>query len=273
MKNKGIILAGGLGKRLLPLTKSISKHLLPVYKKPMIFYPLSYLIYMGITEILIIVKQSDLKQFQLLLDNGAKLGVNIHYKIQDNPNGIAEAFIIGEEFISNDNVVLVLGDNFFYGSKLKDLFKLVLSSNRGASIIGKHVERPERFGVINKKDSGCIEIVEKPKIPESNVALTGIYFFNSLSINFAKELRPSERGELEIVDLINKFQDANKLSYFQLTEKDFWSDMGTPESLLDVSEFVRRKELKNIQLGCVAKASYEMNLISEKRFKTIKEEF
>ncbi len=273
MKNKGIILAGGLGKRLLPLTKSISKHLLPVYKRPMIFYSLSYLIYMKITEILIIVKRSDLQQFQLLLGNGEELGLNIQYKIQNKPNGIAEAFIIGEEFISDDNVVLVLGDNFFYGPKLKDLFNSILNLNKGASIIGKRVRRPERFGVITKKDSGYMEIVEKPKIPKSDIALTGIYFFNSLCVDFAKELKPSKRGELEIVDLINKFQDAKKLSYFQLTEKDFWSDMGTPDSLFDVSEFVREKELKKLQLGCVANASYEMSLINEKKFKNIKGEF
>ena len=236
---KGIILAGGSGSRLHPITTAISKQLLPIFDKPMIYYSLSVLMLADIKEILLISTPQDIDGYKRLLGNGSHLGISIDYAIQKNPNGLAEAFIIGESFIGKDSVCLILGDNIFYGHGLPDLLKSALSQKSGATIFGYHVPDPQRFGVVEfDKDYKVLTIEEKPKAPKSNFAITGLYFYDNNIIDIAKSIKPSPRGELEITSVNNEYLKQNKLNVEILGRGFAWMDTGTNQSLLDASYFV-----------------------------------
>jgi len=267
---KGIILAGGSGTRLHPLTLAVSKQLMPVYDKPMIYYPLSTLLYAGIREILIISTPTDLPLFEKLLGNGEQLGCRFEYAIQENPNGLAEAFIIAEEFIGNDKVALILGDNIFYGSGLK---KLLQSNNNpdGGIIYGYHVQDPERYGVVEFNSEGkAISIEEKPLNPKSNFAVPGIYFYDNDVVNIAKNIKPSNRGELEITDVNNVYLQKNKLSVSVLDKGTAWLDTGTFASLMKASQFVQViEERQGLKIGAIEEAAYEMGYISQEQLHTL----
>lgn len=262
---KGIILAGGNGSRLYPVTSSVSKQLLPVYDKPMIFYPLSVLMLSDIREILIITNAEYIDSFKNLLGNGNQFGINIDYCAQDEPNGIAEAFILGEEFIENDNVCLILGDNIFYGQDFTS--KLVQASKLkdGAIIFSYHVDDPENFGVIEfDKDNNVISIEEKPKKAKSNFAITGIYFYDNNVISIAKNLSPSSRGELEITDINKHYLSQNKLKVENLGRGFAWLDTGNHRSLLDAGIFVRTvEERQGLKIACLEEIAYKKNWIDE----------
>ena len=267
---KGIILAGGSGTRLHPLTLAVSKQLMPVYDKPMIYYPLSTLLYAGIREILIISTPTDLPLFEKLLGNGEQLGCRFEYAVQENPNGLAEAFIIAEEFIGNDKVALILGDNIFYGSGLK---KLLQSNNNpdGGIIYGYHVQDPERYGVVEFNSEGkAISIEEKPLNPKSNFAVPGIYFYDNDVVNIAKNIKPSNRGELEITDVNNVYLQKNKLSVSVLDKGTAWLDTGTFASLMKASQFVQViEERQGLKIGAIEEAAYEMGYISQEQLHTL----
>ncbi len=261
---KGIILAGGSGTRLHPLTLAVSKQLMPVYDKPMIYYPLSTLMYSGIREILIISTPQDLPLFEKLLGDGRKFGCELHYEVQENPNGLAEAFIIGKEFIGNDKVALILGDNIFYGSGLKEL----LQSNNdpdGGVIYAYHVLDPERYGVVEFDANGkALSIEEKPVNPKSNYAVPGIYFFDNSVVEIAANIEPSARGELEITDVNNVFLQQGKLSVSILDKGTAWLDTGTFASLMQASQFVQViEERQGLKIGAIEEAAYEMGYITK----------
>lgn len=261
---KGIILAGGSGTRLHPITLAISKQLMPVYDKPMIYYPLSTLMYAGIRDILIISTPQDLPLFKQLLGDGKRLGCNFQYAEQANPNGLAEAFIIGKEFIGNDKVALILGDNIFYGSGLKEL----LQSNNdpdGGVIYAYHVLDPERYGVVEfAKDGKAISIEEKPEKPKSNYAVPGIYFYDNSVIEIASNIKPSARGELEITDVNNVYLKQGKLSVSILDKGTAWLDTGTFASLMQAAQFVEViEERQGLKVGAIEEAAYEMGYISK----------
>tara|TARA_B100000686_G_C16685161_1_gene914310 strand:+ start:302 stop:1081 length:780 start_codon:yes stop_codon:yes gene_type:complete len=243
---KGIILAGGAGTRLMPLTKITSKQLLPIYNRPMIYYPLSVLINSGIKEILIITTPEDQVNFKKLLSTGEEFGVTIDYEIQNNPEGIAQTFIISEDWINHSNVTLILGDNLFFGPNISNLINDCIRSNEGATIFGYEVDDPERFGVVEFNDSNdVIKIEEKPKAPKSNWAVTGLYIYDSHVCEYSKLLTKSDRGELEITDLNNKYIDQNQMRV-QLLNKDYsWLDTGTFDSLFEASDYVRNFEKKH----------------------------
>ncbi|CAF3600657.1 unnamed protein product [Rotaria sp. Silwood1] len=269
---KGIILAGGLGTRLYPLTKVISKHLLPIYDKPMIYYPLSILMMADIKQILIITTSTDYDQYRRLLENGTQLGCDFQYAIQDQPDGIAQAFIIGEKFIGNDNVALILGDNFFYGMDLSCHLK-TLNNVDGAYIFAYEVSDPHRYGIIElDHNDKPISIEEKPKNPKSNYAITGLYFFDNDVINIAKNLQPSHRGEYEITDINNIYFQRNKLHVIKLDKIVVWFDMGTFQSLNDASQFVRSLEIENgRKIGCIEEVAYKKNYIDKYQLKRLSE--
>ncbi|KGK30407.1 glucose-1-phosphate thymidylyltransferase RfbA [Cellulophaga sp. E6(2014)] len=261
---KGIILAGGSGTRLHPLTLSVSKQLMPIYDKPMIYYPLSTLIYAGINEILIISTPKDLPLFEDLLGDGTKYGCKFEYAVQEEPNGLAEAFIIGEEFIRNDKVALILGDNIFYGSGLANL----LQSNNdpdGGIIYAYRVHDPERYGVVEFDNEGkAISIEEKPLEPKSNYAVPGIYFYDNEVVNIAKNITPSHRGELEITDINKVYLERNKLSVSILDRGTAWLDTGTFQSLMQASQFVEViEERQGLKIGTIEGAAYEMGFINK----------
>lgn len=244
---KGIILAGGNGTRLYPITKTISKQLLPIYNKPMIYYPLSVLINNGIEDILIITTKRDYNRFKTLLGDGKDYNIKIDYMIQDKPNGIAEAFILGKEFIGNDNVLLILGDNFFHGINFNNKLKRIINKNNftGAEIFVKEVEDPERFGVVEISENGkIISLEEKPKTQKSNLAITGIYIFDNSVLNKVKNIKYSCRNELEIIDIINDYFSENKLKVNHLDSSDKWLDVGTHESLFEATNYVRDYKIK-----------------------------
>ncbi|MBO0591365.1 glucose-1-phosphate thymidylyltransferase RfbA [Cellulophaga sp. E16_2] len=263
---KGIILAGGSGTRLHPLTLSVSKQLMPIYDKPMIYYPLSTLIYAGINEILIISTPKDLPLFEDLLGDGTKYGCRFEYAVQDAPNGLAEAFIIGEDFIGTDKVALILGDNIFYGSGLA---KLLQSNNDpdGGIIYAYRVHDPERYGVVEFNEEGkAISIEEKPLEPKSNFAVPGIYFYDNEVVNIAKNIAPSHRGELEITDINKVYLEKNKLSVSILDRGTAWLDTGTFQSLMQASQFVEViEERQGLKIGTIEGAAYEMGFINKEQ--------
>ena len=263
---KGIILAGGSGTRLHPITLAVSKQLMPVYDKPMIYYPLSTLMIAGIRDILIISTPQDLPLFKQLLGDGKKLGCNFQYAEQANPNGLAEAFIIGKDFIGNDKVALILGDNIFYGSGLKELLQ---SNNNpdGGVIYAYHVLDPERYGVVEfDKDGKALSIEEKPKNPKSNYAVPGIYFYDNSVVQIAANIKPSARGELEITDVNNVYLKHGKLNVSILDKGTAWLDTGTFASLMQAAQFVEViEERQGLKIGAIEEAAYEMGYISKEQ--------
>ncbi|WP_339835487.1 glucose-1-phosphate thymidylyltransferase RfbA [uncultured Maribacter sp.] len=267
---KGIILAGGSGTRLHPLTLSVSKQLMPIYDKPMIYYPLSTLMYAGIKKILIISTPKDLPLFEELLGDGKKLGCSFSYAVQDAPNGLAEAFIIGADFIGKDKVALVLGDNIFYGSGLA---KLLQSNNDpdGGIIYAYRVHDPERYGVVEFDDKGAaISIEEKPESPKSNFAVPGIYFYDNDVVEIAANIEPSPRGELEITDINKEYLKQGKLSVSILDRGTAWLDTGTFQSLMQASQFVEViEERQGLKIGAIEGAAYEMGYINKEQFKAL----
>jgi len=269
---KGIILAGGSGTRLHPITLAVSKQLMPVYDKPMIYYPLSTLMYAGIKDILIISTPQDLPLFKQLLGDGEKLGCNFQYAEQANPNGLAEAFIIGKDFIGNDKVALILGDNIFYGSGLKELLQ---SNNNpdGGVIYAYHVLDPERYGVVEFDKSGkALSIEEKPKSPKSNYAVPGIYFYDNSVVGIAANIKPSARGELEITDINNEYLKQGKLSVSILDKGTAWLDTGTFASLMQAAQFVEViEERQGLKIGAIEEAAYEMGYISKEQLVALAE--
>lgn len=267
---KGIILAGGTGRRLYPITKVVSKQLTPLYDKPMIYYPLATLIESGIKEILIITTPEDKERFKELLGNGSDYGITIEYKEQEKPEGLAQAFIIGEDFIGNDSVILTLGDNVFSGINL--INKIKKASKNGSTIFGVEVDNPERFGVIEINNNKVISIEEKPKNPKSNIAITGLYIFDNKVIEIAKKIKPSKRNELEITDVINEYLKENKLNVELLNKNDKWFDTGTPESLFEATQYVRNYQIKNNkQIGNIEEKAYLNNNITKEQLKQLAE--
>ena len=267
---KGIILAGGSGTRLHPLTKVTSKQLLPVYDKPMIYYPLSTLMSAGIQEILIITTPRDKHQFKELLGNGEQLGCQFSYATQENPNGLAESFIIAEDFIGDDAVALILGDNIFYGSGLSQLLQSNLKPD-GGIIYAYHVHDPERYGVVDFNDNGdVVSIEEKPKSPKSNYAVPGIYFYDNSVISIAKSIKPSQRGELEITDVNREYLKRGKLKVSILDKGTAWLDTGTFESLMQASQFVEViEERQGLKVGAIEAIAYEMGYINKEQLKKL----
>lgn len=267
---KGIILAGGSGTRLYPITKTICKQLLPVYDKPMIYYPLSVLMLAEIKEILIISTPQDLPKFEELFGDGSHLGLKFEYKVQNAPKGIAEAFILAEEFIGNDDVCLVLGDNIFYGQGLSDILRKAVSSikeNGGGNVFGYYVKDPERYGVVDfDRDGKVLSIEEKPQKPKSNYAVTGLYFYDNKVVEIAKNLKPSARGELEITDLNKVYLAKNKLSVELFGRGFAWLDTGTHESLLDASEFIATVEKRQgLKVACIEEVAYLLGYITKEQ--------
>lgn len=269
---KGIILAGGSGTRLHPLTLAVSKQLMPVYDKPMIYYPLSTLMYAGIREILIISTPEDVPLFEKLLGDGSKLGCSFHYAVQENPNGLAEAFIIGKDFIGDDKVALILGDNIFYGSGLKELLQ-ANNDPEGGIIYAYHVHDPERYGVVQfDKNGKALSIEEKPSQPKSNYAVPGIYFYDNDVVEIAHTIEPSARGELEITDVNNVYLQRGKLSVSKLDKGTAWLDTGTFASLMQAAQFVEViEERQGLKIGAIEEAAYEMGYITKSELHALAE--
>lgn len=268
---KGIILAGGSGTRLYPITKSISKQIIPVYDKPMIYYPLSVLMLSGIREILIISTERDLPFYKELLGNGKDLGLSFSYRVQEEPKGIAEAFIIGEDFIGNDNVALILGDNLFYGQGFSPILKEAVSIKDGACIFAQYVNNPQAYGIIELDEKrNIISIEEKPKNPKSNYAIPGLYFYDSNVVEIAKNIKPSKRGELEITDVNRVYYEKNKLKVKVLGRGFAWLDTGTHDSLLEASNFVRTvQKRQGLYIACIEEIAFRNRYIDRQQLEKV----
>lgn len=264
---KGIILAGGSGTRLYPITRGISKQLIPIYDKPMIYYPLSTLMLAGITDILVISTPEFTPLFEQLLGDGSEIGISLTYKVQEKPNGLAEAFILGADFIGDDSVCLILGDNIYYGSGLSKLVQEAAQKTDGATVFGYHVNDPERFGVVEfDSNMKALSIEEKPENPKSNYAVTGLYFYDNTVVEKARNLKPSNRGELEITDINKLYLGEGKLDVKVMGRGYAWLDTGTHDSMMDASSFIATiQKRQNLKVACLEEIAYHMGYISKEK--------
>jgi len=272
---KGIILAGGSGSRLYPITQAVSKQLLPIYDKPMIYYPLSVLMLAGIRDILIITNPEYLSWYERLLGNGSRFGISVQYKVQEKPRGLADAFIVGEEFIGDTPVCLVLGDNVFFGQGFRETLQSISKNIQGAAIFGYYVPNPKEYGVVEfDKNGTVISLEEKPKEPKSSYAVPGLYFYNASVVSYAKTLKPSQRGELEITDLNRLYLQRGELKVHLLGRGFAWLDTGTYEGLANAADFVRTIQKRtSLYISCIEEVAYRMGFINVDQLQSIAEEY